>query len=326
MGSSKKVQMIWVVLVASALGTIAFNNCTGATFSSVSLQSANTGGSGDYYTGKPGYFLQHEETNPCSQIDTTGARFPNRQIFAQGGNPFLVRDNCQDIEPLAIPVGEIQIFNGGDRLVYKGQSFAIEPDLSKFDVADLSCPAGLSPSGATPVNLFASPLNWSAPEWTWVRPEINAVLFGSLNALPRFRIEVSSQDPSVLFDWYRLGQVTKALKPVTQYTSQFFLSKGNTQGAKIIYYEGSHGSFEVSVDLTTGATNSTTSGILLTEVNSVPSGVGYLINITFKTSAQVAAGDFGVAPSRLGPDYSVQIGDFVYGTAAKWFEVDSFCN
>ena len=308
----------WISLLLATLLIVEYQACSPAKFASLDSLTPYLAmnGNGDSYSGKPVFFNAAESGNPCNRLSNQGHPFPSQQIFAINGVYSLVRENCHDIVPRALDVSSLQISADGTSLQYQGHSFALQNDLTEFNQVPVVCSSGKS-IDTVMGNLFFSPLNLAESVWR-VHPEITAQLDGSIEALPKFRVEVT--DAQALEDWRRVSQNAN-LSPKTDYVTTFLLQAGSSDLASISYNELPAGQFVVVVYLRnvqawiqyqTGAANP-----VVTSVQRYGDAVAVSVAFTSSASMNGPGGDIGVAPYRPGNNDRYSVGDSIYATAAS---------
>ena len=321
-----KISSVLVFLLAMVVG---FQNCTDAAqFSGVSTaaQSGSGGGSGngDSYTGKPGYYTNHDPNEVCSQRTPQGKPFPTRQIFIQGSTYQLVREHCRDIAPVLIPRSELSIDPATDIVIYRGQSFDPRPNLAEYNFFAATCPAGRTVTNPNPANIYTSSLDLS--QFT-VHPQIVPRLYGSIEALPRWAIEHTETDPAWLHDWVRVSQ-QPVIETNTMYAVSFLLEPGTVDKAVMVFDDnGSYARIDVDMGAGTATTGGTGGSMGPATATIRRYGNGWYVTMFVTSGPGATYGDVGVAASRLnGTDDLVQTGDMIYATAASWYKVNDYCS
>jgi hypothetical protein len=311
---------IFTTFVGLVLG---FQNCSLVDFAG---RSSSSGGNGESYTGKPTYYDYKNASQPCSQTSRTGQPFPNRQIFLQNGVFTLVRDACADVTPRALAAGEFTFDFVTDTLVYQGQTFNPRADLTDFNVVPLICPVGRTVNNTNPPNIYQQPLELSSAPWMNTHPQIPAALDGSIEALPRFRVEVTSTNPADWFDWMRVGQQPLVV-PSTEYAVSFLLQP-RTLNRAVLYYDENNGSYiAFGVDLIAQTvTMNAYQGVTNPSYDLRRYGQSLLLTVFFRSSGGAVQGDTGIAPWRGNHmDQSVVRGDSIFAAAAAFRTVSSYC-
>lgn len=285
-------------------------------------------GNGDFYTGKTNVYAYFDAVAPCSSVSSAGRPFPNRliQYNSESNTAYLVRDACNDLEPVLIPVADFLVDLSANTISYQGQEFDLQPNFSPFNIMPLACPAPLTRIAASaPTNFIAGELNLSPPVWTQ-NSGIESSMFGTIEALPRF--QVRRNDSTFLEFWRRLSQYVP-LEP-GRYAVSFLVSQGNTSSATIAYWDTDNHEFVAHVDFATGQAVVTNivgfpGGVTATVA---PYGVGYNLTVFFDKTTPLSSPEIGVAPTNyvaLNPQAG-QVGDFVYMTAGSVRKVSDYCN
>lgn len=94
----------------------------------------------------------------------------------------------------------------------------------------------------------------------------------------------------------------------------------------ITYHESGLFNFKAGIDLSDGSVQTQVNGLATPTVVVAPDGNAFRVTIYFVSSGLGSWADLGFAPWRgtISSDVLSQ-GDFVYGTAAKWYAIDQFC-
>lgn len=319
----KKLQYI----VIATLVVIANQNCSQTRYSGVGTATPSQSGNGESYTGKITYYAYQDPDRVCTQKTASGKPFPTRQVFQQADGFYLVRDKCQDVEPMKLKMGEFTYDPATDKLVYQGVAYTTQADLSDYNTVPLVCPPGRSVVSNSPRNYYADPLNLSALSWVSNHPTIPAVLDGSLSALPRYLIQVTTEDQDYLFDWNRVAQ-SPSIERNTDYAVSFVLQRGSLSKAIFRYDEGGGHYTGVGVDLAAGGAWVTYSLAMPDpKLDMRPYGRGYLLTVFLTSSRTVSKADTGVAPWRGNlTDTTIQRGDSIYATVAGFRKVSDYCS
>ncbi len=298
-----------------------YQACSKTSFLDLTQQSEVAGGNGDTYSGKVSYFLHVDSQSPCSKVSLSGKPLPNRQIFFDGQRYSLVRDECQDIEPIFLNPKDLILEPLA--ITYQGERFDESPDLSEYLAFSPLCPDSRSPRTVDfAADLFRSRLDLTGRGW--VRQNIfNIGLFGSFEALPLWKLERS--DPARLEDWQRLSQ-NPTLKPNTDYTFSALMKEGNSEEAIIHYHNTDAMQFGLIFNLREGSWRIHHSIGFSTAVRGAiqPYGKGYLVSIFFRTPAGLSGDpEIGFTSFRSS---GVLLGDYIYATVPGLNETNNLCN
>jgi hypothetical protein len=311
------------IFIFLMLLVVPYQNCSSKIqFLGPSQKSQMSGGNGDSYSGKPGTFLYFDHAAQCTKLDKNGQPFPNSQIFVTGTIASLVRVDCHDIEPIVLDPSTYTLDAVTGTVVYQGRTFDYQTDLTVYVKTDIPCPSGMSPiANAMPTNMINDALQWSSSNW--ISGYNSVALFGSIEALPRYRIERT--DPLRLENWRRVSQL-KFLVAGEMYAFSTVLLPGNTDNAILHYYYGDSNQFGVNVNIPTGATQfSHNIGMPGVTAASSPYGAGRLVTVFFTAPVGANGSDVGVATSNP-TSMPASVGDYVYATAGSLQLVNSYCN
>lgn len=308
-----------------------YTNCSDTKFnskSSASTSATTPQNNGDYYTGKPSFY-SHFANLKCTTLGKNGQPLPNRQIFLQSGVFHLVRENCADLPASqAIPLSQLTVAADQSSVIYQGQSFALDTNFVNYDLMNTRCPAGLNTYNNAAANLYVDPYNFTTPNWTSFHPMMRPVLDGAIGAMPRYLLEVTSNDPADWFDWKRTSQGVN-LEPSTQYAVRFIVRPGTRSEASLHYYDGIDG-WTMNINMITGAlVVRTTNGPTPTGVNEpyIYGAPGSrIVTVFFTTNAGTTGSDLGISPQGTDALGSVQKGFSIYATAADLRKVSDYCS
>lgn len=323
-------QLIVVLFAMLTVGTL-FQSCGNVLdFGSKETSSQAPRGNGDFYTGKTDMYAYFDANTPCANVGNQGRPFPNRQIqyYPDLGAAFLVRENCKDLEPLQLGASDYRYDAGANTIAYQGQIYNLQTDPEEWNKIPLACPVGMSPTGAMATNAFNSPMQITAPGWS-MNPGIQSYLFGSLEALPRYRVQRT--DANYLEHWRRTSQYVP-LNANQQYSISFLVSQGNTSAASIMYWDTDTYQFVVRLDFLTGVpVISYQPGFAPGSITATaqPYGNGYNLTVFFVTPPTTGAPEIGVTPTytHVGPTAPPgALGDYLHVTAGGLRQVNAYCN
>lgn len=322
--------MVRTLLLGVALALlVSFQNCTNVTrFKSEPQSDTQLSGNGNGYGGKPIYFENFNPSQRCPGTSVLGNPFPNRMIFATSVAVTLVRDNCQDLEPVVIPPSEYTYDATGQFIVYQGQQFNVRADLSEYNRIPALCPGNRVPNGASPANMLVSPLDLTAAPWTQENTAVS--LHGSIEALPRFRVEHSGP---ALEAWQRVRQRVN-IAAGTDYAVTFLASPGSLNLAYFVYWvdDGTGNtrySLDINIDLLTGLVTYNNGpfqgpGITNVSIKTQRYGAGYAFTVFFRQLTS-ETGDVGISGTNGVFGGTMPLGSYIYATAADVKPVDAYC-
>lgn len=325
-----RLSLLGITVVILIAISIQFQSCGKAEFSEARSGSATITkhevGNGDFYAGKPQSFNYFDPRQPCLESSIATNVLPNRQIQIKEEGPiFLVRDACRDIDPAPISRDVIAFGQDLTNFTFEGQAFVAQADPLAFDILPTQCPTGLTATGSKPANLFVNPLSLDALEWT--RPGLLAELFGSVLAMPRYR--VARSDASNL-EFYRRISQKFSLDPGTRYAVNFVIAQGNTNSASIIHWDTGLNAFDVRLDFASGTLSQEsmsgfTDGGATTRVSRL--GSAYLSSVFFTAPPNVGAIEIGVTPTNYvaGSPQNGQVGDHIFVSGASMYRVADYC-
>lgn len=321
---------VLVLAASTALLLNLFTSCDSLIKTKGDPSSRAPKGNGDFYAGKTSIYTYTDPAAPCAQVGASGQPFANRQIQYNAATlaAYLVRDNCADLEPVLLPPADYVVDPIAQTISYQGQSFALQNDFTDEDIVPLACPAGLTPNGLRPANLFASSLNLTGGPWS-INPGITSSLFGSISALPRFQI--FRNDPALL-DFYRRISQYPTLPGATQYAISFLVSQGNTDSATIFYWEANGREAVGHLDFATLQTQITYQpGFNPGEVSisATPYGNGYMLTMFLLKTSASSAPEIGISATNYDPLRNPEpgnVGDFLNATAGHLHRVSDYCN
>ena len=315
--------------------TLAYQNCSNSPVPSntSSVKLAN----GEGYSGKVGLYRRFDTQVPCTEKDRDGKPLSNEQIFYQssffGGakEPFVVRENCQDVNPA--PIGSNAVnFDAVGNLSFKGRAYENYQANADFQVLASACPSGKTPIiGALRTNLIVNSQDWTEQPvyqgWMW-HSGIQALLNGSIKSLPAYTI--SRTDPAFPEEFRRISQL-KQLKPNTEYAFSFLAKKGTRDSINFRYFRvdqrtNNEEYIVLDFNLISGtATFRQNDFLSQATVTITPVGEGFFCTVFFKTSATAGENfsDFGFSPSAK--NGVTRVGDSVFATAAQLETTTSYC-
>lgn len=318
---------------------VAFQNCSGAKFSSTQTD-VQYSGNGDGYSGKPDQFRHFDPARPCREADRLGKALPNDEIFFQPRAvtgprvPHMVRENCRDIAPAELDARELVFTPASNTsFIYRGKTFSAQNPPGDFDVLASACPAGKTAiAGAARTNLMIAAQDWrqtlSAQGWLF-HQGISVELNGSAQSLPTYLIRRS--DPAALDEYRRASQYI-TLQPNTEYVFSFIAREGSRSAAAFRLYRAGptpavDDTLTVDFDLRAGTTGVRVNTLGTAARSTItPVANGYLCTISFTTSAN---GDFGTSDIGVSPNYDDagvgRVGDSIYAGLAQLERVSDFC-
>jgi len=324
--------------------SVLFQNCSSSNFNFFNPKQANDNG-GAYGGMIRQLYRYSNPAQPCNVQDLNGSPLPNEAILFRAdanGNvgPYLARHSCQDITPIALSSGEVQVDSSMSSLSYQGQVFSMQNPPGSFDIAVAACPAGKTPiSGATRTNSFASPMDWTAlqtvnsPGW-YIFPGIDVSLYSTLASLPGYQIQRNDANN---LDYWRRDTQGLQLQANTDYAFSFLAQSGTVSAADFTFYRGidpSHFNFSTDENVVVtfdfqAVTATVVTSVNIKNVSAVisPVGNGFLCTVYFTSSSvdsQSPVVSMGVGPSTKGQSFG-KLGDSIIATDAQLVPVNQFC-
>lgn len=320
--SLKKSRLTLITIFALSSLIVVHQGC-----SKISTRTVNSGTSdnssneiasrnnGEGYQGKLERFEVRNEQSPCQTLSGATKAPPNDVILlSEESGVSLVRENCEDIVPLALSDAN---YDSNNQLVeYGGKTFQMNSSLS-MDQLPIHCPAGTSLIPPyTAKNILSSPLDFTTTDW-YLQSGVTTTLNGSLMGLPLFNVlrQNGSQQ------WSRMTQL-HSLVAGEKYSFSILVSSGSTSNVTIMFaqYMTSNVVFEVDVNSATGAVNTLSQNLVTElEVQSTPVAFGRWITVFFRpTYSGQSDIAFGPTPISNG-DVSINL------TAAKLESLNNVC-